>query len=230
MPELAADAPYTSGDVDVLGDKAKVHECAVRLQGQAVYSRNLTEPRAGHVVFHDHAGNELEIDFMARLEGVSAGVVERTSIRIDLFDNEGQPTGGYFWVMQPVFCMESRIKNVMNLPKHYNTPHGLKQLRASVICAREYLKDLVAEAQSDEEQKKIIDLNEEVFRFCTKDWEGSRAHLVPGAADPFSAIVVDGELEKLTNFRLQRYPRMKAELDAGRKKLTPPSLPAGEVT
>jgi hypothetical protein len=86
-----------------------------------------------------------------------------------------------FRVMHPVLSMESRAHNTAFLAK-YAGPQGLKQLRASVLCAREFLREILA----DGHVRDVLRLNERIFRF-RRHQEAARLVLARQGIDVFEA-------------------------------------------
>jgi hypothetical protein len=63
VDELRQSAPYTSKDIDFLGDQRLAEECAARLTEARVYvpaPEDTATPNAAKIVFQDH-GAELEL-------------------------------------------------------------------------------------------------------------------------------------------------------------------------
>ncbi|WP_404369215.1 hypothetical protein ACIHQR_06145 [Corallococcus coralloides] len=208
---LGDEAPLTSKDIDFCADREDVARCAVRLNGKyRLPTIDDHTPSVGLVTFLDDQGIERVIDFIDSPYGLKAAEVHRTAQQIDLFDGEDQPTGESFLVMHPVWCMKSRVSNTMELPG-YATPHALRQLRASVACAREFLFDLLEAG----EYRAVFKLNEQIFSFCHWTDAGRMVQLVHGV-DPFDAVVVDPRLPE--SFLQHRYPQMVDWLKARRER------------
>jgi len=122
----------------------------------------------------------------------------------------GAGNGGIeFLVMHPAHVLESRASNVDGLP-NYRSPQGLKQLRASVVCAREFARDLLDEGHV----RDVLRLNERVFRFSL------RGHglgvWMRDQISTFEAVLLDPRLP--AGFVHTRYPRMLQELQRHRDK------------
>jgi hypothetical protein len=99
----------------------------------------------------------------------------------------------------------------MGLPG-YRTKHALEQLRASVICAREFIRDMI-----DTDRVRVaLTLNERVFTFCLKDRDGREVD-AKHSIDPFEAVVADDE-RLPARFRERRYPQMQRELASRRAR------------
>jgi hypothetical protein len=213
VPELEAGAPYTSKDIDFCGNRKAVARCAALLDGKPLFPQlDDATPQTGKVIFVDESGYKREIDFLEAPHGLTAKDVFDTSIPIDLGDlDDEERTVARFRVMQPVRCMESRVHNVVGLTG-YRTRHGLNQLHASVLCAREYLRDLL----DDGRVRDVLDLNERIFNFCVKNMNGKRVHL-HAEIEPFNAVLIDERLP--LKFQTERYPQMCKHVAAVRQKV-----------
>ncbi|HEX2568428.1 MAG TPA: hypothetical protein VH877_02640 [Polyangia bacterium] len=218
VPELAESGSFTSKDIDLLGDRDAVEACAASLHGRSFLPDPFEPtPNSGAVVFHDSSGMKVEIDFLRQVFGVDEADIQRTKIPIEILDEQGRATAIRFWVMQPVLCMESRACNVVGLPGH-DTPHARRQLQASIYCAREFLRDLLAA----ERAREVLRLNERIFGFCTKDPIGRRVFQQTGM-DPFDAVIAETPLP--ARFLTQRYPQMRSHLDRLRSRWASMSPP-----
>lgn len=112
-----------------------------------------------------------------------------------------------FWgeIMHPVLVLESRAHNVAASPK-YRTPHGISQLEASVYCAREYLREMIAS-----KPRAVLKWNERLYHFRTKN---RVAHYVAQhyGIDVFDSVVTGPELSPV--FISKRYPQMLERVNA----------------
>lgn len=210
-PELGAHAPYTSKDIDFCGARAAVLECARRLGGRAFLPVDFDPtPNSGQVIFMDDTGTERIIDFLVQPFGLDMADVLRTSLPVEVLDDAGLPTGARFRVMHPERCMESRIHNVIGLPG-YDTERALAQLRATVVCTREFILDLLAAGRA----RPTLDLAERIFHFCHDEPRG-RAVYERYGIDPFSAVFADPRLP--VEFNEVRYPQMVSRLAVRRAR------------
>jgi hypothetical protein len=202
VAELRAAAPFTSKDVDLCAPKADVEEMARRLGGQArLAGFDDHTPNLGTVTYSDEGGTVRTLDVMATLAGLDLRDVRETSVPIHYDTASGQSLT--FRVMHPVLVMESRAHNVIQLLA-YRTPHGLGQARASVLCAREYLKEMISE-----DPKGVLKWNERIFRFRTKDSDGKQI-ATEYQIDAFNAVIADPRLD--AKFLATRYPQMVAQV------------------
>jgi hypothetical protein len=69
-----------------------------------------------------------------------------------------------------MLSMESRVHNVVGLPGYCDTEPGRKQLRASILCARECMLDVLdGRIDVEDPPRTALKLNERIFRFCMRD-------------------------------------------------------------
>lgn len=214
VPELVPDVPYTSKDVDFYGTRAQVAELAHRIHGRAVLpTMDDATGMSGYVIYRDAHGAERQIDLVPPFGMQAAEVVAGAlGVRVP------GASGAQCRVMNPVHCLESRVHNVVGLPQQYHTEQGLKQLRAAVSCAREFLRDVLdtPPAPDLDPVRDVLDLNERIFQFCTRDLHGKRVYAQTGV-DPFGVVLADPRLGAL--FMTRRYPQMRSLLESVRRKL-----------
>jgi hypothetical protein len=200
---LLADQPFGSKDVDFCGSARTAQACAAALGGTCkVPSMDDLTPCTGVVTYTDRFARPRTVDFLGSPFGLDAREVREMAIPY-----EEETAGGVLQlrVMHPIHMLESRANNVSRLPG-YRTPHGLKQLRASVECAREFSKDLLA----DERVRDVLRLNERIFRFALRD--GGLDVWVRDGVSVMDAVLRDPRLPEA--FERVRYPQMRAELEA----------------
>jgi hypothetical protein len=139
-PDLSASGPFASKDIDFSGTKAEVTECAARLAGTPVTAKpgNAT-PNAGVVNFVDDRGHRRQIDILAQVYGLQRKDIFETAVPVTIRAAEGV-AAVTFMVLHPALCLESRTANVANW-QGYDTPKDLKQLRASIVIAREFIQE-----------------------------------------------------------------------------------------
>jgi hypothetical protein len=109
-------------------------------------------------------------------------------------------------ITQP--AVEARRTLPIEHPQDYDTPHGLEQARASIVCARAFICDVARLTRL----RAATDLAERVFRFATgREARGLsfRSQIEVFDAVPCCAPMPEG-------FRTQRYPRMLRAVQATR--------------
>ncbi len=208
VTELAAGAPYTSKDIDFLGSHEAVKECARRLGGRPRLATldDMNTPNTGVVVFVDDDGHPRQIDFLGSLAGIRK--IYYDSIKATIVDAQDTPVAT-LRVMDPISCLQGRAHNVAYLPG-YQTDHARNQLRAAILCAKEFGRDLLAEDPFD-----ALKCNETVFDIAL--YGAGPLVYVRYGIDVLHAVVEDpGMPEK---FYTERLPRVRANVERARQKL-----------
>jgi hypothetical protein len=194
---LEAYGPYTSKDIDVTAKREDVAYLAAKLGGTlrlADFDDNA--PQSGTIVYRDRQGEECTLDVMNSLTGLKTADVMRTSVDLLYRTDEGADLK--FRVMHPVLMLKSRGHNVLEHAE-YRTDHGLRQLRAAVVCAHEYLRDMAAT-----ETKTVLKWNENIFQFRVR--RPGRRIAAEHQVDVFTAVLADDRLAPM--FMSRRYPQM----------------------
>ncbi len=198
--ELAREGPFTSKDVDAQGDRALVDVCGRVLNGATYYPPLDDATNAGYVAV-DLGGRTVGINILVSPYGVPAAQVAETAIPVDVAELELR-------VIHPVLLMQGKIANVSGL-RH--DPKELRQARASILCAREYVADLIEEGQVDDAMALI----KKIFRFARTGLHVKRAYQMFGL-EPFDAITPHPSLPAA--FREKNYPQMQEDIAARRAK------------
>lgn len=204
--QLLAEVPFASKDVDFCGSAPLARACARALGGTCNVPRmdDLT-PCTGVVHYTDQFARPRVVDFLGAPFGLDAREVREMAIVLEETTDRGVLE---LRVMHPVHTLESRASNVNRLPG-YRSPHGLKQLRAAIVCAREFARDLL----DDGHVRDVLRLNERIFRFSLRGhglgvWMHDQISV-------FDAVLVDPRLP--VGFLHTRYPQMQQELQRERE-------------
>jgi hypothetical protein len=207
--ELGALAPMASKDIDFEGSARAVRRAAELLTARVrLASMDDHTPNTGVVLFVDADGVEREIDFVDQPLGLRARDVRDTAVR--LLVPTGEPGGEVgVWVMHPERCMESRIYNAQVLGK--TNALAMRQLQASIVCAREWSRYLLDDDPSPERVRVVLRINERVFGKCIHDLH-FRAVETDLDVDPFQAVLVEHEALP-PRFHRTRYPQMRRRLE-----------------
>lgn len=200
--------PINSKDIDFGGERDVVAQIGRRLGA----TWNLAElfgnsASVGVVDFTDLHGQTRRIDFLDYVYGIELPEVFAMAVEVEV-PTDSEPVA--FRVMHPVHCLESRISNVGGLPG-YDSKLGLDQARVAVQCAKEHLRDRLADGAI----RAVLDLGERIYRFA---WENQHARtvVVKFGIDPFAALIADDD--RLPEaFRTKRYPQMVAGLKRRRR-------------
>ena len=212
VPTVARDAPFTSKDIYVCGDQRSVRICAERLNGRArVAMFDQATPNSGTVGFAGAEGVSRTLDIVSAPFGLDGAEVHDTALAVEIIEDAASPTGVRFYVMlHSVLSMESRVHNVVGLPGAYDTEQGRKQLRVSIVCAREYVLDVLdGRIDAEEPRRDISKVNERIFRFCMPDHPAKELNRT-SRVDPAAAITDDARLPAA--FRGRQLPQMREQL------------------
>jgi hypothetical protein len=205
---FALSGPVNSKDIDFGGHRDAAAIAAARLNGTCMTAEPFDpSPNSGLVEFKDPGGHQRRIDFLRQVYGLDLEEVFDMAIGVDAPD---QNETTFFRVMHPVHCLESRISNVGGLPG-YQTELALAQAHASILCAREYLRDRLDEGAV----RPVLRLNERIYRFAYYN-DHACTVLKKYGIDAFDAVLVDDRLPEA--FRTKRYPQMRSSLDKRRAR------------
>ncbi len=209
-PALLSQGPFTSRDIDFFGEPPLVKACARALRCEYRLEDPFAPgPSAGLILFEDDDGIVHPIDFLRNVFGLDISRVIKTRIPVDVLDEQGRVVATSLRVMNPILCLESRVHNVMGLPGAYDTVHGRRQLRASILCARVFLRRLL----EVERQRDALNCIRSIFELCIEDPHGRQLYEDKGI-DPFDAVEEDPRLP--AKFFEQQLPRMRQRLAARR--------------
>lgn len=201
---LKRDAPFTSKDIDFCGTTALVRQCALKLGGKAKVPTldDHDVSNAGTVCYVDDEGTERVLDFLAAPFGQDHQDIFDTSVEAEILDEHQQSTELTFRVMHAERCFEGRILNEA-LENKKGQPLPLKQIRASIHCAREFTREILYDTSGLKDPvREALKLNERIFKFCC-DNESARALYNRYGIDPAEAILLDPALPPM--FRETRY-------------------------
>jgi len=109
-----------------------------------------------------------EMDFIDEPFGLRGQDVRDTAVLVE-FPADGDAPATQVWIMHPERCMESRVLNAVGLGK--TQPLAIRQLRASILCARLWSKYILDndELPLEERVRAVLRINERIFRRCHKE-------------------------------------------------------------
>jgi hypothetical protein len=200
--------PYVTLDVDFLGTSAQAAAFADRLPGARLYVPTLDDhtPSSGRVVARNVLGRTLEVDFLHSLAGLSESDVRRNAVEIK--DQQGRVL---LRVMHPLYCLESRVRNLALLPDKRNR-FGVAQAQLAVRVMRQHVMRVLDEPNGVRKALKLIErladlaLSEPGKR-CFVDYRVDLLRAIPAQAVPAA------------EFQQRRWPQIRAQTFAARKAL-----------
>jgi hypothetical protein len=92
----------------------------------------------------------------------------------------------------------------------------MRQLEASIICAREWSRYLLDDDSLQERVRAVLRINERIFRKCMRDMHFRGAEVDLGV-DPLMAVLAAHPVLP-AQFRERRYPQMRQQVEARRAR------------
>lgn len=203
--------PYTSTDLDFYGGRVEVVSCAQQLGGKAYVNRDFdASPNAG-IVTVEYQGRPLILDILATVFGLREGEIQSTAVP---FVGRGELAGLELQVLNPLLCLESKLKCYQRLPQ--SGRQDAKHCRMSRLVVGEYLRE---HCQNEDPRRglKLIERLVEIGATESSLHGWYHLGLVVEAAIPIEAI------ERFTNpiwqrFCERRWPQIQSSLEQRRVK------------
>lgn len=136
-----------SDDMDFMGSKIAVEECAAYWKGTAIFpSQDDNTPNTGAIMLaetNQHGEPEL-VDFLGATYGIPTEQVEKYVDTLSYFGDQG-----YYYVLSPPLCLLSRIKNLTGYLRGASAHHKAREvsrIKMAITITRKYLEDI---AQGD---------------------------------------------------------------------------------
>jgi hypothetical protein len=200
--------PYVTLDLDFLGTSAHAKAFADGVPGSRLWVPSLDDhtPSSGRVVARNVLGRTLEVDFLHSLAGLSEGDVRRNAIEIN--DPQGRLL---VRVMHPVYCLESRIKNLVLLPSKRDR-FGIAQAQLAVRVLRAHIRHVLEEAGGPRKALRLIERVGELAlsepgKRCFIEFRVDVLQAVPARSMP------------ALEFRRRRWPQLRRQVAERRRAL-----------
>lgn len=206
-PDLESLGPYASKDIDFQARLSAVEACARDLgQPLTCVQQELAEPFIGYLDFPSKDGDR-RVDFLRSPLGLTAKEVEGWAINVELLDTRVR-------LMHPLHCLISRAENVVIKPEKYDTEHGNRQLRASMVSLAAFLR-ATTEAGN---QREALSTIEALATYCCGPT--AKTLIETKSLDLFSTVAPDLSLPP--KFWERRYPQLVEKIRTSREKASPP--------
>jgi hypothetical protein len=134
--------PYTSFDLDVLGDRTDVLKCSQALDAEPFFPLPSENTANSGKIVTKLGGEDFEIDFLHSPSGLSPAEVTELARTITF---EGIPVK----ILHPLHCVESKTVNMATLPQDAGDRQDLKHLRLSIASLRQHLLKLTLDGGSE---------------------------------------------------------------------------------
>jgi hypothetical protein len=200
--------PYVTLDVDFLGTSAHAKAFADKLAGATLYLPSLDDhtPSSGRVVARNVFGRTLEVDFLHSMAGLSESEVRRNAVEIK--DTRGDLL---VRVMHPLYCLESRIKNLVLLPSKRDR-FGIAQAQLAVRVMRLHIAHVLDEADGT---RKALRLVERIGELALSE-PGKRCFL-EYRVDLLKAV--PAKSISAPEFEQRRWPQLRRQISEQRRTL-----------
>lgn len=132
-----------SDDLDFMGSKTAVEECAACWHGRAIYPEQDDQtPCTGRVVLaqSNENGEPEVVDFLGATYGIPTDDVRKY---VDTISNYGDE--GYYYVLSPPLCLLSRIKNLTGYIRAKGSEHKAREvtrIKTAITITRKYMETL----------------------------------------------------------------------------------------
>ena len=133
-----------------------------------------------------------QIDFLGNIVGLKTEGIKRRAILLNLAD------GTHLRVLHPLDVLESRLKNLAELPSKRG-PQGIAQARLAIDIARSFLEQLLSE-----ETRSLLDAIERMAHMAQQKSLDAVFH--DYGLDPLAAIPADRVSSE--EFRTRRWPQI----------------------
>lgn len=147
----------------------------------------------------------IEIDFLFRVEGLSADDVETRSVAVEIDSVRVR-------VLHPLLCLESKVNNLAAFVNKCNR-YGVQQARLSIAVLRAYLEEVLGRRPL--RLRPVYEMLERVGRFAARD-PACLAHHAWGL-DVLDSIPVDALPPRAEAFSKRRLPQIRRQV-AGRRR------------
>jgi len=210
-PELRPYLPFTSKDLDVLGDYLDLDHLA-KATGFRKESapRKLLIPSAGYLEIPRAGARPIKVEVLKRIHGVMTTEAKATALVV-------KHEGLRFRVLHPVILLKAKLEAAVGLPqdKPGLERQDVRHLKIMLLCVRGFLRELIMAVEIDKlPARDCLNLLEGTMALAMNR-SGVKA-LKKHGIDWTSALPI-AALEhvtsaKLQNFRDKRLPRWLAHL------------------
>ncbi len=138
-PDLRQYLPFTSKDLDLLGDSFDLDHLA-RATGLRKESapRKILIPSAGYLQIPRTGAQPIKVEVLKRIYGVTTSEAKTTSLVVE-------QEGMRYRVLHPVILLKAKLQAAVDLPqdKPGMEREDVRHLRIMLLCVRCFLRDLI---------------------------------------------------------------------------------------
>ena len=211
LAELKQYVPFASEDIDFFGGRLEAVICHEVLGGTIRLNQDFDpSPNAG-VVLVEFEDGKLRIDFLSSVYGLNDREISDTAIT---FSGAGELSGLELKVLNPVLCLEGKLKSLNGLPQEGR--QDKKHLEMSLLCVREMLVD-ICERESPRTGLKLIErvFGNAITEDGLKAWSNYGINIE--SAVPVGKIIALDE-PQWQKFNQIRLPQLLLQLEEKRER------------
>ena len=149
-------APFTSGDLDLMGNLSAAENAAVRWNGKLLLPPKFDPVPVSAVVDVFFAGKRRQVQFLSGVFGLGVTEAKKSSQLVEV-------AGVRFSVLDPIACLESRVHNSFGLPGRHSES-DLQRVRLAIRVSR-YRIQVVAKTHA----RAALRMAERVFELAGSD-------------------------------------------------------------
>lgn len=182
IPQQFRDIPLASKDIDYFGFANAARALAHVLEGQASFPTIDQATPNTAIVTADYNGKSLVIDLLGAVLGVTNRELANgvSEIEFDAQRDERNCTVRVR-VMHPMYCLKSRLANILHPATRRRDPLALRQLEAAISILQAHIDQAI-----DEDRKDAMLCLKELGHFLRFDQFGKAMHL----RAPFDALPI----------------------------------------
>lgn len=212
-PRLADYLPFTSKDLDLLGDAHDLDRLAV-LTGwrKRAALRRVFIPSAGALEMPRDGQPPVKIEILKRIYGIATEDVLRTAVLVER-------SGLRLRVIDPITLLQAKTENAVKLPQANR--QDVKHMRMMMLCVRAFLGEQLAEIEAGRlAPRDYVDALERVLQVASSHTAATAARKL--GIDWMETLPLKELQEsphaKLRNFVEKRLPRWVADRQKHQRK------------
>jgi len=214
-PELRQYLPFTSKDLDLLGDYLDLEHLA-KVTGfkKEPAPHKLLIPSAGYLEIPRAGAQPIKVEVLKRIHGVMTAEAKATALVVE-------QEGIRYRVLHPVILLKAKLEAAIGLPqdKPGQERQDIRHLKIVLLCVRGFLRELIMTVEAGElPSRDCVNLLEETMALAMTR-SGIKARKKHGidwtTVLPITALEHVSSV-KLRNFRDKRLPRWQDTLQSAK--------------
>ena len=163
-PELHQYLPFTSKDLDLLGDAVDLHHLSKATGFKRVMApQKVLIPSAGFIEMPRHNAAPVRIEILKRIYGVTTQEAKATALVVER-------NGVHYRVLHPLMLLKAKAENSADLPQDQpgQERQDVRHLKMVILCVRGFLRELIMQVENNTlAARDCINLLEETLPVIT---------------------------------------------------------------